>query len=341
MSSLARVDKVGVTVDFHPAYRALEESGRRLRSSNLAHWLGDTPWEVGGAEEWEESRGFKCQQELPVQRHQVAVIRDFLVMNRDRPTFTHVHMSESTHDDLNMFKHYDKDFDRLLDDLGKADALNSTLFILMGDHGFRTNPRFGLTPQGKTENNMPGVVVVPPAALAPDLAASLKKNAGQLSSHWDLQQTFHHVLALGLGGAERAGSGPGASLLRQVPARTCGQAGVPLDYCSCTEGRQALEAARVRGLVEAVMGDVEEFLAPVWGCRPLGRVNVTDASMRAEGKAVVVEARAWLEDSPAIFHVTIQPATRRARVRRVDLYRRTSSCVSQGQRAARQYCVCP
>ena len=340
MSSLARVDKVGVTVDFHPAYKALEESGRRLRSSNLAHWLGDTPWEVGAAKEWEESRGFKCQQELPVQRYQVGVIRDFLLMNRNRPTFTHVHMTESTHDDLNMFKHYDKDFDNLLDDLAKADALNSTLFILMGDHGFRTNPRFGLTPQGRTENNMPGVVVVPPAALAPALAASLRGNGGRLTSHWDLQQTFHHVLALGLGGPARAGSGPGASLLRPVPARTCGQAGVPLDYCSCTEGRQALEVARVRGLVEAVMEDMDEFLAPVWGCRPLGRVNVTEASVRVEGEAVMVEARAWLEGSPAVFQVTIQPATSTARVTRVDLYRRTSSCVSPGHRAARPYCVC-
>jgi hypothetical protein len=43
-------------------------------------------------------------------------------------------------------------------------ALDDTLVILMGDHGYRFGS-FPKTKQGNIENNMPGVVIIPPANL--------------------------------------------------------------------------------------------------------------------------------------------------------------------------------
>jgi hypothetical protein len=165
---------------------------------------------------------------MMVHKYQFNLLRDFQQMHKERPTISHLHLSESTHDSINMVKHYDNDLARMFGDLANSGVLNSTMFLLMGDHGFRA-PIFAKTRLGKIENNMPGLLVLLPGQLArerPELAGNLRGNAGQLTSHWDVNMMLRHLLAISTGaGEEELGQGRG-SLLLPLPERTCSQAEV-------------------------------------------------------------------------------------------------------------------
>jgi len=173
------------------------------------------------------------------------VARDHVIAYSTVPTFLHLHLSEYTHDSLTSGGNYDHQLVDLLTSVSAAGALNTTFFLLMGDHGFRMGEsKFQSTEQGIIENNMPGLVVIPPTTFVTnhaDMMVNLKANTKVLTSHYDLHHTLRHILAISLGEeveevwGKEVGA-PGASLFAPLEERTCGEAGVPLDYCSCPQG---------------------------------------------------------------------------------------------------------
>jgi hypothetical protein len=115
--------------------------------------------------------------------------------------------------------------------------------------------------------------------------------------------------------------------------------------------------------VAAVLGDIDAFLAPVWGCQQLELVNVTKASMRKEGNTQMIETQVTVAPRRASFLISIFHETQHqpsfanaggeqglrkatndssvsARVTRQDIYSGTSECVPQQHRLARPYCIC-
>ena len=79
---------------------------------------------------------FACQQELPAHSHQFRILRD-LLLYQEGPTFAYLHLSEYTHNDLNMAKNYDEPTKDLISELSRSGSLNDTFFLLLGDHGFQ------------------------------------------------------------------------------------------------------------------------------------------------------------------------------------------------------------
>jgi hypothetical protein len=289
------------------------------------------------------------------------VFRDFIISRKEIPTFLHSHLSEYSHDDINMAKNYDGQIVDMLNSINLAGALNDTFLVLMGDHGYRFGS-FPNTEQGTIENNMPGLVIVPPAGLQEEAGGAegltnLKQNAEVLTSHWDIGQMLRHVLALSTGepetelfqGQESNGvSGNGISLLRSIPARSCTEAGVAISYCSCPAGQADLDPACVEGLVRAVLGDIDTFLQPLWGCLRLQDhvANISKVSATTEDTTEMIKSLVTMTIRPVEFRLKISYSLTNlsevsGRLVRVDRYSDTSHCVPKREWQARVLCVCP
>jgi hypothetical protein len=239
---------------------------------------------------------FACQQELPAHAQPLRILQD-LATGRQGPFFAFVHLNEYTHNSLGMAAQYDRPVKELVTTLGRQGALNNTFFLLLGDHGFqRGDHPFVLTELGRIENNMPALLVLPPASLAtdrPEMVAALRQNAESLTSHQDVYATLREVLALG-SEQEPEPRGPlaGRSLLHPLPPRTCAEAGVPAEHCSCTGGRALVEPRAVEAVARALLQDTEAFL-PAGLCSRLELGAVLEAAVRGEGGGQ--EGRAVLE----------------------------------------------
>jgi hypothetical protein len=141
----------------------------------------------------------------------------------------------------------------------------------------------------------------------------------------------------------------GLSLFKPVPVRSCTDAGVPLDYCSCPAGHSPLEPALALPLVRAALQDVDTFLRPLWGCRALGPAlaSLTRVSRKDEGDRGVIQAFAQLSLQPVEFAVKISYSLKdqtdvSASLVRIDRYSATSGCVPLAEAAiARPLCLCP
>ena len=136
---------------------------------------------------------------------------------------------------------------------------------------------------------------------------------------------------------------PGASLLAPLPPRSCSEAGVPLDYCSCPEGHVALQPSQLEGVARAALHDMNIFLQPLWGCQQLELETVTDVVMKTEANETLLEAVVTVTARPAQFQLmTSHSATRtRAQLTRMDHYSGTATCVPQEEARARPHCLCP
>jgi hypothetical protein len=243
---------------------------------------------------------------------------------------------------------YDMDLAAMLTKLANNHTLDTTFFILMGDHGSQMGSPFGRTPQGRVERNMPMLAVIPPhnfGSTHPDMLEAMRKNTEELTSHWDLHRTLEHILALSVG-EEHEVRRPGTSLLSPVGTRTCPEAGVPPQYCSCTSSKQDLRTEDVTDIVTAVLADIDDALASLGLCHTLVLQEVTEASSRTVGKETIIEASVVVVPSTAHFTVKVvfpvgSTDFKKAKVTvtRTDMYRFTSLCV--GERPWLQsICIC-
>jgi hypothetical protein len=248
----------------------------------------------------------------------------------------------------------------MFESLGPTAALNNTFLLLMGDHGYRDTYRptgVAKTEQGNIENNMPGLMVLPPAGLArdrPEMLASLQANAGVLTAQWDIARLLREVLALSTGRPEeelfrgQPSSGRGISLLHPIPARSCPEAGVPMDSCSCPSGLATLEPAKVEGLVKAALADTDAFLEPMWGCLRLQDhvANISEVVLLSHETKGTIRALVRLTVPPVEFRVKVHYSLTdveavSANLVRTDRYAETALCVPAGEPRARPLCVCP
>ena len=205
------------------------------------------------------------------------VTRDFVIAYKHLPTFLHVHLAEYSHNSLNYVKNLDTQLSWMFTEMSEAKALDDTFFLFMSDHGYRFGG-FPKTEQGIIENNMPMMLMIPPTTLAkehPELLTNLRKNSLLLTSHFDINRMLRQLVSLGSGKNESLlfPKSPvlGHSLLSPLPQRSCSEADIPLDFCSCPSGQVKVSPETVEEVVKAVLEDINTFILPLWGCHTFAR----------------------------------------------------------------------
>ncbi|KAK7095815.1 hypothetical protein V1264_005180 [Littorina saxatilis] len=164
---------------------------------------------------------------------------------RNYPKFFFGFHAELSHEGNNDMQAQDEDVKSFLQGLEESGHLNSTLLILMSDHG----ARFGhirATAQGKLEERMPYFSFrFPPwfRRLHPDIMRSLETNVHRLTTPFDVHETFLEVL-------NYTGSGQtdirhrGVSIFKQIPKdRTCVDAEVTPHWCACLDWETVSQSA--------------------------------------------------------------------------------------------------
>ncbi|PVD18512.1 hypothetical protein C0Q70_21061 [Pomacea canaliculata] len=140
-----------------------------------------------------------------------------------------------SHDCNNPVQSLDKDLTLFLRRLEENGHLNSTILILMADHGARFS-HIRATTQGKLEERMPYFAFrFPPwvKQVHPQLIRNFETNTQRLTTPFDIHETLMEVLTY-------SGSGVGdiskraISLFKEIPEhRSCSHAGVTPHWCAC------------------------------------------------------------------------------------------------------------
>ncbi|XP_025079509.1 LOW QUALITY PROTEIN: uncharacterized protein LOC112555359 [Pomacea canaliculata] len=142
---------------------------------------------------------------------------------------------EMSRNNNNPVQALDEDMVLFLERLEKSGHLNSTLLILMSDHGEK-NSNVRATQQGKLEERMPYFAFrFPPwvEQVHPQLIRNMEINTKRLTTPFDIHETLLEVLTYtgsGLGDISKRA----ISLFKEIPKhRSCSHAGVTPHWCAC------------------------------------------------------------------------------------------------------------
>jgi len=317
---------------------------------------------------------YACLQDQMLHVQLFRVIEDFVMMYRENLYSAYIHLSEYIHNDVNMAKHYDKDFAAMLTRLLESGALEHTFFLVLGDHGYqRAEGQFVLTEQGRTENNMAAFTLIPPQSWVNNnnnndsnneinyqinenskhqnkiRLQNLSKNAKYLTSHYDIHQTLRDILRMANNSAESdfrlQPASHGSSLFTDFGSRTCKQADVPEEFCSCSDGLTQLDPKRedLRELTVAVLKDREESLRSLGLCHPLKLANIKDVFLKEEKGSKLFKVQLTVQAKSAQFEAVIKienGADVSVKLTRQDWYSGTGSCVPTKLAYLKPYCIC-
>ncbi|PVD18510.1 hypothetical protein C0Q70_21059 [Pomacea canaliculata] len=170
-------------------------------------------------------------------RHRIFMrwFEDLFATYTSHPKFFFGFHGEMSHDDNNPIQTIDEDLMLFLERLDKSGHLNSTLLILMADHGARFS-YMRATKQGKLEERMPYFSFrFPPwvKQVHPQLIRNMEINTKRLTTPFDIHETLLEVLTYsgsGLGDISKRA----ISLFKEIPKhRSCNHAGVTPHWCAC------------------------------------------------------------------------------------------------------------
>eukprot|EP00092_Neocalanus_flemingeri_P031328 GFUD01034024.1.p1 GENE.GFUD01034024.1~~GFUD01034024.1.p1 ORF type:complete len:665 (-),score=137.74 GFUD01034024.1:75-2069(-) len=296
---------------------------------------------------------YACLQEQLLHVPQFQTIKDFIETYSEEPSFSHIHLTEYLHNDLNMAKLYDRDLLDMLRYLVTTGAVNNTFFMILGDHGFqRAEDPFILTDQGRVENNMPAFYLLPPANLKEkkrDIYDNLVRNSQKLTSFYDINQMLRDILAAGVGkSSEELFSdfeGHGTSLFTELADRTCQEAEIPEDYCSCTDGVVKLSPSSVRPLAVAILKDTDQFVSSLERCQMLQLNQVKEAMAKVTDQQVFFSIQIEVKPHNALFEASFSFSLEQrnldsSKLTRLDWYSDTSQCVPDQLQYLKPYCIC-
>ncbi|KAI3418833.1 hypothetical protein GPALN_007933 [Globodera pallida] len=223
------------------------------------------------------------------------------------PRFSVMHHSYLSHDDLNRVQQVDDDLVAHLRRMGKMNAFENTLAIVMADHGARFS-ELRQTHQGQLEERLPFFSVHFPTSLdgiSTELSKkalfNLKTNANnRLASPFDVHATLMDAIRWPLpleylnrphsldvnkafsSSTEKKVPPPGRSLsfFREIPSdRTCDQAGIEPHWCTCLGWETVPNSSpEISVLVKSVVKVINDYTEPERKlCAPLKQHKVISA----------------------------------------------------------------
>uniref|UniRef100_A0A1I7ZB10 Uncharacterized protein n=1 Tax=Steinernema glaseri TaxID=37863 RepID=A0A1I7ZB10_9BILA len=210
------------------------------------------------------SNGGQCMRngDVNVERY-LDIWERFSLLHKDQCHFSFNFLTGLTHDESSNLGVIDSRLRTSLERLFANDAMRSTAFVIMGDHGNRIGS-IQRSYVGRIEERMPMLSIYLPEAFRathPQYIENLNFNANRLTSNFDIHATLKQI-AMGTFGSE-ASVFRGVSLLTErVPVeRTCEQAGVPPNFCVCMEEKRLIRLDRKSPEFASVQSALKETVA--------------------------------------------------------------------------------
>ncbi|KAK8767317.1 hypothetical protein V5799_005902 [Amblyomma americanum] len=164
----------------------------------------------------------------------IKYLGEVLKLNRNKPMFSYTWLVYATHDHVKGLKLIDEPIEALLRELSAYGVLDNTALFMMSDHGFRMDG-FRATEIGRYEDKNPFFFLVLPKRFLADYPAAvthLEVNQRRLVTHYDLHATLLDLSKLPT--LDASATKNGLSLFGRVPPeRTCANASIAPQFCSC------------------------------------------------------------------------------------------------------------
>lgn len=243
-----------------------------------------------------------CLGSQPRHRIMFNYLKDFVNVYREHPKFSFLFHSEYSHDNSNTLQWMDQDLINLMKYMYENGHLNSTVLILMSDHGARFHD-IRQTLQGKYEERMPYFAFRFPEWFAKKYHVeynNLKKNSKRLVTPFDIHATFEHILSIAhsnLKSESHIKNTTGAlklprgiSILKDIPQnRSCYDAGIAPHWCACLPWKHNdINDIVVQKAAEKVVGLINSMTNPFrHKCRTLSIIRIIRAMTFTPSRDVV------------------------------------------------------
>ncbi|RWS21518.1 uncharacterized protein B4U80_00596, partial [Leptotrombidium deliense] len=218
---------------------------------------------------------FRPQVELLLQQKKL-----FLRKFKSYPLFAFSFYIQVTHNDFNNAQMIDSHYANFINEFKKQ--LNTSIFILMGDHGNRYGNVL-TTFIGRVEERMPLFAIHLPEKLLkeqPHLREYLNINKNRLTTWLDVHTTLLDVVNANYSVVDTNKLQRSYSLWKQVVPtnRTCDQALIPETYCVCDK-RVELNTndSFVRNTSAFLVSQINELLSKYKNCQKLRLSNIISA----------------------------------------------------------------
>ncbi|KAH7722633.1 Protein Y73F8A.35 b [Aphelenchoides avenae] len=304
----------------------------------------------------------------PQYKYSMNYLRDFIDAYPDRPKWTMTWIVTLAHNNDNSLYPTDDDFANFFKQY-KRKMRNAFLFVV-GDHGLR-HTSLRQTKQGALEDYNPVSIVVVPERLRKNehLMGNLRKNAQQLTTHYDLYATLQNLAREGSRMTvdtlfDRLDtSGWGVTLhgesyfypFNATVTRNCVSQRVPEEYCLCqrrqvnrTKEKQPLAVRIARFLVDRINAELKKEGASsacaTLSLRPdrlVELLDMNDTTYRVTYSTLPGGARFWA-NVKVLFEDNQGGAERfdleERKIARLDSYEEQSRCIKTYK--VRPYCFC-
>lgn len=164
--------------------------------------------------------------------------KDFAISFQNHPTFGIFWMNTFSHDEINAPRSMDLKMREFFGDLDQSKVLEDSFVIFLSDHGIRSG-QIRETPSGWFEERMPANFISVPKKFKeefPDRYKNLKENSGKLTNTFDLYMTLQDILSISrrsYKATKSQGCQDCVSLFEKISERTCKQAGITPEWCTC------------------------------------------------------------------------------------------------------------
>jgi hypothetical protein len=149
-------------------------------------------------ESWYHKYAKYCIGSIPRHKVMMNYVQNILQYKKTIPKFLFSFRSELSHDNTNAIQGVDLDLKNFLEGLKDSGALNSTVLIVMSDHGARFS-EFRGSSQGKQEERMPMFIFIFPPTFKTTYKTAYDnflRNSEILSTPFDIHATLQDILNL-------------------------------------------------------------------------------------------------------------------------------------------------
>lgn len=137
--------------------------------------------------------GRLCAGQKDAHVHMLEYMFQVQMEHRDRPALMMMHLSAGHEATMRASRSYDRDFYSHILRLQRANLLEETVVLIVGDHGTQTG-RFYATRMGSTEYKMPAAFMLTPRnAFSKKSETTLHLNQKRLTTAYDLHRTLWHM----------------------------------------------------------------------------------------------------------------------------------------------------